>query len=74
MTYDFLVETYETERVKIISTWSEFRDEHMHRRPRDGDPRGRSVQEQMVHQCVSEDLCLGTRCIATTGPPQILAD
>jgi hypothetical protein len=56
MTYDFLVETYETERVKIISTWSEFREEDMPRRPRDGDPRGRSVHEQMVHQCVSEDL------------------
>jgi uncharacterized damage-inducible protein DinB len=56
MIYDFLVETYETERVKIISTWSEFHDEDMHRRPRDGDARGRSVQEQMVHQCVSEDL------------------
>ena len=56
MTYDFLVETYETERVKIISTWSEFRDEDIHRRPRDGDARGRSVQEHMVHQCVSEDL------------------
>ncbi len=56
MIYDFLVETYETERVKIVSVWSEFRDEDMHRRPRDGDPRGRSVHEQMVHQCVSEDL------------------
>jgi uncharacterized damage-inducible protein DinB len=56
MTYDFLVETYETERVKIVSMWSEFCDEDMHRRPRDGDPRGRSVHEQMVHQCVSEDL------------------
>ena len=39
MTYDFLADTYETERVKIISTWSEFRDEDMHRRPREGDPR-----------------------------------
>jgi len=56
MNYDFLVETYETERVKIISTWSEFRDEDMLRRPRDDDPCGRNVQEQMVHQCVSEDL------------------
>src|SRR6202045_1738734 len=56
MIYDFLVETYETERVKIVSMWSEFRDEDMHRRPRDGDPRGGSVGDQMVHQCVSEDL------------------
>lgn len=30
MRYDFLVETYETERVKVVSTWSEFRDEDMH--------------------------------------------
>jgi hypothetical protein len=56
MIYDFLVETYETERLKIVSTWSEFRDDDMHCRPRDGDARGRSVREQMVHQCVSEDL------------------
>src|SRR6202790_5886040 len=70
MIYDFLVETYETERVKIISTWSEFRDEDMHRRPRDGDPRGRSVHEQMVHQCVSEDLWFRTMLgIDVEAPP-----
>ena len=56
MRYAFLVETYATERVKVVSVWSEFRDEDLRTRPRDGDPRGRSVQEQMVHQCVSEDL------------------
>jgi uncharacterized damage-inducible protein DinB len=56
MKYDFLIETYETERVKVISVWSEFRDEDLPFRPRHDDPRGRSVQEQMVHQCVSEDL------------------
>ena len=56
MRYDFLVETYETERMKVVSVWSEFRDEDLPVRPRVGDPRGRSVQEQMVHQCVSENL------------------
>lgn len=56
MKYDFLVETYETERVKVLSVWSEFRDEDMAVRPRQSDTRGRSVREQMVHQCVSEDL------------------
>src|ERR1700720_3011466 len=56
MRYDFLVETYETERVKVVSVWSEFRDEDLPVRPRAGDPRGRSIREQMVHQCVSEDL------------------
>jgi uncharacterized damage-inducible protein DinB len=55
MTYDFLVETYATERVKVVSVWSEFADADLVVRPRRGDPRGRSVHEQMVHQCVSED-------------------
>ncbi|HEV3307885.1 MAG TPA: DinB family protein [Candidatus Sulfotelmatobacter sp.] len=56
MRYAFLVETYATERVKVVSVWSEFRDEDLPVRPREDDPRGRSVQEQMVHQCVSENL------------------
>jgi uncharacterized damage-inducible protein DinB len=56
MRYDFLVETYETERIKVVSVWSEFHDEDLSVRPREGDARGRSVREQMVHQCVSENL------------------
>ncbi|HYL84241.1 MAG TPA: DinB family protein [Candidatus Angelobacter sp.] len=56
MRYDFLVETYETERVKVVSVWSEFRDEDLAVRPNAKDARGRSVREQMVHQCVSENL------------------
>src|SRR5712672_3476373 len=56
MRYEFLVETYETERIKVVSVWSEFRDEDLSVRPRDGDSRGRSVREQMVHQCASENL------------------
>jgi uncharacterized damage-inducible protein DinB len=56
MRYDFLVETYETERMKVVSVWSEFRDEDLPVRPREGDARGRSVREQIVHQCVSENL------------------
>jgi uncharacterized damage-inducible protein DinB len=55
MKYSFLVDTYDTERIKILSVWSEFGDADMSVRPRDDDPRGRSVLEQMVHQCVSED-------------------
>jgi hypothetical protein len=50
MRYAFLVETYATERVKVVSVWSEFRDQDLAVRPRGGDPRGRSVREQMVHQ------------------------
>jgi uncharacterized damage-inducible protein DinB len=56
MRYSFLVETYATERIKVLSVWSEFRDEDLPIRPNAHDRRGRSVHEQMVHQCVSEDL------------------
>jgi uncharacterized damage-inducible protein DinB len=56
MKYDFLVETYASERMKVLSVWSEFKDEDFPVRPSPTDPRGRSVHEQMVHQCVSEDL------------------
>lgn len=56
MHYEFLVDTYETERLKVLSVWSEFRDEDFPFRPSATDKRGRSVLEQMVHQCVSEDL------------------
>jgi uncharacterized damage-inducible protein DinB len=56
MKYEFFVETYATERVKVLSVWSEFKDNDLPVRPNRDDARGRSVQEQMVHQCVSEDL------------------
>jgi len=36
--------------------WSEFHDDDLPFRPNSRDKRGRSVHEQMVHQCVSEDL------------------
>src|SRR5687767_2478268 len=56
MPYDFLIDTYETERIKVVSVWSEFSDKDLPIRPHSLDIRGRSVHEQMVHQCVSEDL------------------
>jgi uncharacterized damage-inducible protein DinB len=70
MRYEFLVETYETERLKVVSVWSEFRDEDLPMRPRQDDRRGRSVREQMVHQCVSEDLWFRTMLgIDVSAPP-----
>ncbi len=56
MRYEFLIDTYETERLKVLSVWSAFKDEDLSFRPHAGDARGRSVLEQMVHQCVSEDM------------------
>jgi uncharacterized damage-inducible protein DinB len=55
MKYDFLIDSYDTERVKVLSVWSEFRDQDLDVRPKQDDRRGRSVHEHMVHQCVSED-------------------
>ena len=54
--FDFLVETYETERLKVLSVWSMFDDADVELRPHAEDRRGRSLHEQMVHQCVSENL------------------
>jgi uncharacterized damage-inducible protein DinB len=71
MRYAFLVETYATERVKVVSVWSEFRDPDMPVRPREGDPRGRSVHEQMVHQCVSEDLWFRNMLGIDVGAPPL---
>src|SRR5947207_9407894 len=50
--YSFLTETYSTERQKILGVWAMFENDEMSWRPA---PRARSVHEQMVHQCVSED-------------------
>ena len=71
MTYDFLVDTYATERIKVLSAWSEFRDEDLHVRPNANDPRGRSVHEQMVHQCVSEDLWFRNMLGIDVGAPPL---
>jgi uncharacterized damage-inducible protein DinB len=71
MKYDFLIETYETERIKVISVWSEFKDADLPVRPRSGDPRGRSVHEQMVHQCVSEDLWFRNMLGIDVGAPSL---
>jgi uncharacterized damage-inducible protein DinB len=71
MKYDFLVETYETERIKVISVWSEFTDDDLSVRPRPDDSRGRSVREQMVHQCVSEDLWFRNMLGIDVGAPPL---
>ena len=71
MRYAFLVETYATERIKVVSVWSEFHDEDMSVRPNSADARGRSVLEQMVHQCVSEDLWFRNMLGIDVGAPPL---
>jgi uncharacterized damage-inducible protein DinB len=55
MRYQFLVDTYETEILKVLSVWSSFQDGDLSFRPHPTDKRGRSVREHMIHQCTSED-------------------
>ncbi len=49
--YAFLVDTYETEILKITGTWDAFPDEAMEFRPA---PKSRTVAEQFEHQLKSE--------------------
>ncbi len=51
--YTFLLDTYATERLKTLSVWSQFDQKDLGFRP---EPRARTPLEQMVHQCVSEDV------------------
>jgi len=71
MRYDFLIETYATERIKILSVWGEFRDDDLPLRPNAADKRGRSVHEQMVHQCVSENLWFKNMLGIDVGAPPL---
>jgi len=50
--FSFVADTYDTERLKILSVWSQIPDGQMQVRP---EPRARSPLEHMVHQCMSED-------------------
>src|SRR3954471_2802850 len=50
--YDFLLETYDTERLKTLSVWSQFRDEDLAFRP---EPRARTPHEHIVHKHIGED-------------------
>jgi uncharacterized damage-inducible protein DinB len=71
MRYDFLIDTYETERIKVISAWSMFRDDDLPMRPAATDRRGRSFHEHMVHQCVSEDIWFRMMLDIDVGEPPL---
>jgi uncharacterized damage-inducible protein DinB len=71
--YEFLVETYETERLKTLAAWSLFADGDLETRPHPTDRRGRSVREQMVHQCVSENLWFERMLGIDVGAPPLPA-
>jgi uncharacterized damage-inducible protein DinB len=73
MRYQFLIETYETERLKVLSVWSMFREEDLPIRPRADDVRGRSVLEHMLHQSTGEDGWFRTMLGIDVGEPPLPA-
>ena len=66
--YDFLLDTYETERIKTLSVWSLFQKDDMEFRPA---PKTRTPHEQMVHQCLSEHLWMVNMLGIDSGLPPL---
>ena len=64
--YGFLLDTYETEILKIIGIWSAFPDSAMDFRPA---PKSRSMVEQMEHQVQSEGRWMTKMLGINTGDP-----
>lgn len=52
-----LLETWETERLKTLSLWAAVAEPHLTLRV---DPKTRTLQEHMVHQCISESTWMRT--------------
>lgn len=69
--FAFLVDSYETEILKTLSVWSEFTDADLAHRV---ESRARTLREQMVHQCVSEDLWMRTMLDLDAGLPPLPAE
>ena len=68
--FDFLLDTYETERLKTLSVWSLFTEADLAFRP---VLRIRTPLEHMIHQCVSEDAWMKNMLGIDTGKPAIPA-
>ena len=65
--YDFLVESYRTERLKTLGVWSQVPLERFDLRI---EARARTAHEHMVHQCTSEENWFsGMLGIAVSHPP-----
>jgi hypothetical protein len=69
--YVFLVDTYASERLKILNVWSMFRDADLNVRPHPRLDRDRTPVEHMVHQCMSEDKWFTTMFGIDVGAPPL---
>jgi len=73
MEYDFLVDTYDIERLKTLNVWSMFRDEDLAIRPHPLLARDRNALEHMVHQCLSENKWFCNMFAIDVGAPPLPA-
>ena len=73
MRYGFLVDTYESERLKTLNVWSMFSDADLNARPHPRLDRDRTPGEHMVHQCMSEDKWFTTMFGIDVGAPPLPA-
>jgi uncharacterized damage-inducible protein DinB len=64
--FDFLLQTYETEILKIVGLWAAFPESNIDFRPA---PKSRSVREQMEHQVQSEGRWMKEMLGVDTGDP-----
>jgi uncharacterized damage-inducible protein DinB len=71
MEYDFLVDTYDTERLKTLTVWSMFKDEDLPARVHPLPERDRNPLEHMVHQCMSENKWFRTMLGIDVGAPPL---
>ena len=65
-TYDFLLDTYETEILKTTGIWRAFPEDKLDWRPH---RKARTVREQFEHQLQSEDKWMSTMLGIETGDP-----
>ena len=66
--FSFLADTYETERLKTLQTWSQFKDADLKFRPQ---KHLRTPREHMVHQSASEDIWMKNMLQIDTGMPAL---
>ncbi len=71
MEYDFLVDTYDTERLKTLTVWSMFKDKDLPARVHPLPKRDRNPLEHMVHQCMSENKWFRTMLGIDVGAPPL---
>ncbi len=64
--YAFVLDTYETEILKIVGIWSQFPGDRLDWRPH---AKSRTIAEQMEHQCQSEGKWMSTMLGIDTGDP-----